>query len=179
MDIMSTNIVGFEKKTFFYIITGRHSMDKKSLRFGYKNIGGGARRAFAVTIGLREGYGPTAVTHTLKEVVQTVLEHLKARASGGQSYLTGTVTSGEVVYAWPEGEGKAGGGHEPVAVYSGEVSPLYNTSTTDEEAKQILTDLASTVGSAMGQTRVYVAYRDEMFVLQEEETATPTGETVS
>jgi hypothetical protein len=42
----------------------------------------------------------------------------------------------------------------------------------------MLQELASQLGSAFGQTRIYLAYREEVWVLQAETPATPTGETV-
>ena len=146
----------------------------------YKIVCGsrGPKRSFVVTVGLREGYGSDAVAHPIDAAVEAAMEWMKARASHGQSFLTGTVTSGEVVYAWPEAPGQAGGGHEPTAIFSGEVSPLYAGHLSDEEVEVMLNELASHLGQILGQTRVYVAYRDETWVLQAEETATPTGETV-
>ena len=141
-----------------------------------KNIGGGNRRSFELTVGLRQGYGDSAVTHNLSEVVDLVVGHLKSSAAAGKQYLTGTVVLGEVAYAWPDGPGKAGGGHEPVALYKGEVSPLYNEKTSDDEAVQILTDLAGVLAEALGQTRVYLVYRDQVTIFQMEDTVTPTGE---
>jgi len=138
----------------------------------------GARRSFAITVGLAEGYGAQAKVHPVSEAIEAAMNWMKNKAANGQLFLTGTFTTCEVVYAWPEGEGKAGGGHEPTAVFSGEVSPLYNAAMTDQEVVDILNDLAGHLGSTLGQTRVYVAYRDEIWILQAEETATPTGETV-
>ena len=63
-------------------------------------------------------------------------------------------------------------------MYSGEVSPLYNADLSDGEVEEILNDLAGELGRAFGQTRIYVAYRDKMWILQKENTVTPTGETV-
>jgi len=146
----------------------------------YKTVPGsrGTRRSFVITFGLQEGYGDEACLHTADEVVALIERHLKDKAAAGQQYLTGTVTEGQVVYAWPEGPGKAGGGHEPQAAYTGEVSSLYNGDLTDAEVEVILNDLASEVGSALGQTRVYVAYQGDIWILQREESETPTGETV-
>jgi hypothetical protein len=143
----------------------------------YKNIGGGNAPRFCITCGLAEGYGPSAKTHAVSEVVEHVLDHLMGLAASGRPYLTGTVTASEVVYAWPEGPGKAGGGHEPVARYKGEVNPLYNSSMSREAIEEFLNNLASSLGSAFGQTRVYVAFAGDMWILQREESTTPTGET--
>ncbi len=138
----------------------------------------GERREFKITVGLAEGYGPTARLHTADEAISVVETYLKKRAAAGESYLTGTITTGQVVYAWPEGPGKAGSGHEAVTVYSGEVSPLYNSGLSDELIRKMLDEMAAEIGGQLGQTRVYVAYRDEIWILQREETATPTGESV-
>ena len=134
----------------------------------------GTRRSFTITCGLQEGYGE-GKNHPFEEAVEIALGWMKGKAATGQPFLTGTVATGEVVYAWPDGQGKAGGGHEPAAIVTGEVSPLYNAAMTDEEAAALLKDLATNLGSALGQTRVYVAYRDEIWILQAEDKTTPTG----
>lgn len=146
----------------------------------YKLVVGsrGERREFKITWGLAEGYGLTAKLHTPEEVVSMVETYLKNKAAGEESYLTGTVTTGTVVYAWPEGKGQAGSGHEPNAVYSGEVSPLYNSGLSDEFVGKILNEMAGQIGGQLGQTRVYVAFGHETWVLQKEDTSTPTGEKV-
>jgi len=146
----------------------------------YKTVAGslGTRRSFAVTCGLAAGYGAAAKIHQASEAVEASLSWMKARAAAGLPFLTGSVTTGQVVYAWPNGPGQAGGGFEPVARFEGEVSPLYNAAMTDEEAIEILNNLASHLGTAFGQTRVYVVYCGKIWVLQAEEAATPTGETV-
>jgi len=136
------------------------------------------RRPFVLTVGLQEGYSDEGTLHTLEEAIKIALSWMKKRASSGKAFLTGAFAQAEVVYAWPEGTGQAGGGHEPVAEFHGEVSPLYAADLADEEAKAMLDELAVTLGRVLGQTRIYVAYRDEAWVLQAEETATPTGETV-
>ena len=145
----------------------------------YKILPGsmGVRKSFTVTCGLRVGYDASAVTHTLEEATGVVLKNLKSRAAAGLPYLTGTVTTGEVVYAWPEGPGKAGGGHEPVALYQGEVNPLYNKDLLDDRkaVEKILNELGAAFGAALGQTRVYVAYDGDMWILEKEKAVTPTG----
>ena len=141
------------------------------------NSRGNAPR-FAITCGLQEGYGPTAELHAVDEVVNLVEAYLKECAASGRPFLTGSVTTGHVVYAWSEGEGKSGGGHEPQATFSGDKNPLYNSSVTDEQVAEFLNGLASCLGAALGQTRVYVAYNGDLWILQKEDTATPTGEVV-
>jgi len=146
----------------------------------YKLIEGskGEARSFAITVGLQEGYGPTGKTHSPEEVVSLVEDYLKAKAERGEPYLTGVVNQGVVVYAWPEGPGKAGSGHEPQIVYSGEVTPLYLRNLSDTEVMAFLDGLASHLGEKLGQTRVYLRYKSEVWILQREDSKTPTGEKV-
>ncbi len=146
----------------------------------YKMVDGSRGKApkFSITCGLQEGYGPTAKKHSADEVVGLVEKHLKDCAASGRPYLTGSVTTGSVVYAWPEGEGKAGGGNEPQATYSGNVNPLYNSNMTPSQIDEFLNGLAAELGSALGQTRVYVDFDGDLWILQAEKSETPTGETV-
>jgi hypothetical protein len=145
----------------------------------YKVVDGsrGAAPRFAITIGLQEGYGPSGKLHSTSEVIDLVEAHLKECAAHGLPFLTGSVTTGTVVYAWPEGPGAAGGGHEPQATYSGEVNPLYNSSMSREAIEEFLNGLAAVLGAALGQTRIYVAFAGDMWILQREEAITPSGET--
>ena len=146
----------------------------------YKLIEGskGIAPHFAITCGLREGYGPDGTLHTVEEVVELVQQYLMERAAVGLPFLTGTVTTGTLVYAWSKERRLAGGANEPQATFSGEKNPLYNATLATEQVIKFLNGLASTLGEALGQTRVYVAYDGEMWILQKENTVTPKGETV-
>jgi len=136
----------------------------------------GVRRSFVITCGLKAGYGKTATTFVFEEAVNFILRWMKMKAANKKPFLTGSVTIGEVVYAWPSGEGTADGGSEPVFKFEGEASPLYSDSMTDEQVSEILNDLAIRLGTAFHQTRVYVAYRDVVWILQDEKEKTPTGD---
>ncbi len=136
----------------------------------------GKAPVFAVTFGLQEGYGDSSKTHTAEEVVELIEAFLKKCAAAGRSFLTGSVTTGAVVYAWPEGQGKAGSGHESQASFTGNQNPIYNANMSQVEVESFLNDLASEVGTALGQTRVYVSFNNELWILQQEESLTPTGE---
>ena len=138
-------------------------------------IGRGSRRAFVITCGTQEGYGPTGKTHTVQAVETACQDWMAERAASGQPFITGSVTTGTVVYAWPEGEGKAGRGSETVALFSGVVSTLYNAAMSNEQVSDLLTDLAGFLAERFGQTRVYVEYIDETWVVERSEGSTPTG----
>lgn len=143
-----------------------------------KKIGTGLRRSFAVTSGLQQGYGETGTIHTMDEAEKAIRGWMMAKATTGLDFLTGTLSAGQVVYAWLLMSGTADSGSEPVAIFSGEVSVLYNANLSDESVEELLDELAGEMAAALGQTRVYVTCRDEAWVLQAEETVTPTGETV-
>jgi len=141
----------------------------------YNKVSGshGTRRQFCITVGLWKGYAANAVTYDTDTVVQVAMDWMHRRAEAKQPFLTGTVTKGDVVYAWP-----GGSGNEPVAQFSGEVSPLYNSTLTNAEAKVLLDELAAELGTALEQVRVYVAYCDETWIIQAEGSFTPTDETL-
>jgi len=135
----------------------------------------GTRRPYTITLGLQEGYGTTGKTHSFEEAQDLFLQWMTKRALIKLPFLTGTLSHGQVLYAWADKEG-AHGAHEPAAVFSGEVSILYGGDLTDKEVEVILNDLTSFVGTSLGQTRVYVSYKEHTWVLQQEESKTPTGE---
>lgn len=128
-----------------------------------KILAAGARRSFAVTVGTKSGYNPHAVAKTPLEVWAIVLDWMTSRANAGRPFLTGTATPGEVLYAW-----KGGRGHEPVVTFAGEVSVLYSADLGDSEVVLILNELAEVLAEKLFQTRVYVSYRDEAWVLERE-----------
>lgn len=137
------------------------------------------RRSFAITVGLAEGYGANARRHDRQEVIDAALGWMKQRVTDGKPYLSGTVSAeGTVAYAYAITPGNVCGDCEDVVVFFGEVSVLYNANLTDGDVKEILNDMAAHLGTTLRQTRVYVAYRDEAWVLQATESATPTGETM-
>ncbi len=137
----------------------------------------GPLRQFSLTVGLREGYDATAKTHPPEVVRDAALAWMAERADRGEKFLTGTLTLGEVLYAYPK-EGGAQRCHEPTAIFSGLVSTLYNADLTDDEVKEMLNALGEALGFSTNQTRVYVVYCGETWVLQREGSVTPRGDTV-
>ena len=135
----------------------------------------GVKRPFSITFGLQEGYGDTGKVHSFEEAVDLLKGWMKERASKGLPFLTGNVFPGQVVYAWSEGKGEAQGASEPVANFQGEVSVLYARNLPDEEVQSLLDEIASSVGTSLGQNRVYVSYKDKTWILSQEDHTTPTG----
>lgn len=136
----------------------------------YKLVEGshGSAPRFAITLGLQEGY-QSGVVRDVKEVVQLVGAYLEVRAAKHEPYLTGTVSSGTLVYAWRDDSRDEGVmGTEPQAVFSGNYNPLYNANLDHTEVVAILNDMAGYLGEKLKQTRVYVEFAGDMWVLQRE-----------
>ena len=132
-----------------------------------------ARRSFQITVGLEEGYG-TGIKHTTKEVQDLIGEWLAVRMAVNEKSLAGGVFSGTLIYAWNTPATGIKVTSEDIAVFSGEVSPVYCAHYTDDEVKEVLYNLASFIGIRLKQTRMYVAYKDEIQVYEDDQAAHPT-----
>jgi hypothetical protein len=85
----------------------------------------------------------------------------------GEPFLSGMLTRGEVVYAGSEGD--AAHDREPVAIFTGEVLPLYAGDLDDETVRMLLNELASEIGCTLEQEEVHVGYRDRTWTLKRSE----------
>lgn len=130
---------------------------------GMKILAAGVRRSFAVTIGTKPGYNALALPYTVEMVRDVVLDWLSDRMQRGLPILSGVLSQGHVLYAWPLGRGT-----EPVCVYAGEVSVVHCRDVGDTEVIGMLNELGGRLAEELGQTRVYVSYRDEAWVLERE-----------
>ena len=83
----------------------------------------GPRREFKITWGLRAGYGPSGRIYDLEEAIRAAHRWMRERDARGEPFLSGMFTRCEVVYAGSEAE--ATHDREPVAIFTGEVLPLY------------------------------------------------------
>src|SRR5712691_12226846 len=93
----------------------------------------GLRREFKITWGLRAGYGPSGRIYDLEEAIRAAHRWMRERDARGEPFVSGMFTRGEVVYA-----GLAGGAahdREPVAIFSGEVLPLYAGDLADDAVR--------------------------------------------
>jgi hypothetical protein len=124
----------------------------------------GPRREFKITWGLRAGYGPSGRIYDLEEAIRAAHRWMRQRDARGKPFLSGMFTRGEVVYAGSEGE--AAHDREPVAIFTGEVLPLYAADIDDETVRILLNELASEIGRILEQEEVHVAYRDRTWTLR-------------
>jgi hypothetical protein len=124
----------------------------------------GPRREFKITWGLRAGYGPTGRIYDLEEAIRAAHRWMRARDAKGQPFLSGMFTRGEVVYAGSRSDGAHD--REPVAIFTGEVLPLYAGDLDDDTVRELLNELASEIGSILEQEEVHVGYRDRTWTLK-------------
>ena len=143
---------------------------------GYEIVPGseGPRRAFRITLGLREGYGPEGRIYDIEEALRAAHRWMRERSVRGAPFLSGMFHRGEVVYAWPEREGKAGSDREPVAIFTGEAIPLYTSELDDDTVIELLNDLAAELGQVLGQEEIFVVYRDRTWILRRSKGAAAT-----
>ena len=124
----------------------------------------GLRREFRITWGLARWLCPSGRIYDLEEAIRTAHRWMREREARAQPFLSGMFTRGEVVYAGSQGE--AVHEREPVAIFTGEVLPLYAADLDDDTARMLLNELASEIGSVLEQEEVYVAYRDRTWTLK-------------
>ena len=124
----------------------------------------GPRREFKITWGLRAGYGTSGRIYDLEEAVRAAHRRMRERHGRGEPFLSGMFTRGEVVYAGSEDD--AAHDREPVAIFTGEVLPLYAGDLDDETVRMMLNELASEIGRTLEQEEVHVGYRDRTWTLK-------------
>ena len=124
----------------------------------------GPRREFKITWGLRAGYGPWGRIYDLEEAIRAAHRWMRERDTRAEPFLSGMFTRGEVVCAGSEAE--AAHDREPVAIFTGEVLPLFAANINDDAVRILLNELASEIGSVLEQEEVHVAYRDRTWTLK-------------
>ncbi len=117
------------------------------------------KRSFQITIGLREGY-KNGKLHTIKEVEKIIGKWLLEQKFANKPYLAGTITRSTVVYA-----------HktvitEPVAIYDGNVNPLYMQNFNDKKIVESLTEIVEILMKKLNQTRIYFSYLDQIYIAE-------------
>lgn len=125
----------------------------------------GARRDFRITVGLREGWDPEGRVFDISEAVRTAHAWMRRRVSAGLPALSGMFTRGDVTYALSRPDGSIGSDREPVAMFTGEAVHAYLGHLTDHELEAMLNELATELGSALGQERLYVAFCGHTWIL--------------
>ena len=128
----------------------------------------GPRRDFRITVGLREGWDEEGRVYDVSEAVRTARAWMRRRVAAGQPALSGMFGRAEVTYAWKQPDGSVGSDREPVATFTGEAVHAYLGHLADAEIEAMLNELATELGAALGQERIYVAFCDRTWILDAE-----------
>jgi len=127
----------------------------------------GPRRDFRITIGLREGWDAEGRVFDASEAVRTAKAWMRRRVEARLPALSGMFTRAEVTYAWRREDDTVGSDREPVAIFTGEAVHAYLGGLPDEDIEAMLNELASELGDALGQERIYIAFCDRTWILAE------------
>jgi hypothetical protein len=90
---------------------------------------------------------------------------MKRRVEAGRPALSGMFTRAEVTYAWPRADGTVGSDRELVALFTGKAVHAYLGHLSDAAIEEMLNELATELGAALGQERIYVAFADRTWIL--------------
>jgi hypothetical protein len=124
----------------------------------------GPRREFKITWGLRAGYGSGGRIYDVEEAIRAAHRWMRERDARGAPFLSGMFARGEIVYAGSDADPVHD--REPVAVFTGEVLPLYAGDLDDSAVRALLNELAAEIGKILEQEEVYVSYRDWTWTLK-------------
>jgi hypothetical protein len=90
---------------------------------------------------------------------------MKRRVDAGHPALSGMFTRAEVTYAWPRADGTVVSDREPVALFTSEAVHTYLGHLSNAAIEEMLNELATELGAALGQERIYVAFADRTWIL--------------
>jgi len=118
-------------------------------------------RPFEISCGLREGYDLKATEHTCVEALACIQEWMERRKREGYKIVAGIFLEGQFIYPWKEGEAVSSR-YEPAFNYKGVV----REDASDEEAIEMLEDLARALADTLKQERVHVVFGTDYFVVE-------------
>lgn len=101
----------------------------------------------------------------VSEAARTARAWLKRRVEAGLPALSGMFGPAEVAYAWPRPDGTDGSDREPVALFTGEAVHAYLGHLPGAAIGAMLNELATELGAALGQERIYVAFGERTRIL--------------
>lgn len=108
-----------------------------------------------------EGYGASNSTHTIADARAVLQAWLEKRMKDGKKVAVGTLLEGQFVYPQTE-KGKISSQHEPAFHYKG----MIREDATDDEAREMLADLAKKFAQELGQKRVHIEFCSHYFLLE-------------
>lgn len=118
-------------------------------------------RPFQISCGLREGYGESSLTHTYEEARNIIQQWIVKRLTEKKPVAVGTLLVGEFIYPLIEND-VISSTFEPAFHYKGRI----REDSSDEQAVEMLSDLAVTFANTLKQKRVHVEFSNEYWVVE-------------
>ncbi|HEY9585612.1 MAG TPA: hypothetical protein VJJ02_03435 [Candidatus Paceibacterota bacterium] len=118
-------------------------------------------RPFQISCGLREGYDLSNTVHTITDARTVIQNWLERRMREGKKVAVGTLLEGQFVYPWIEGQ-NVSSRYEPALHYKG----MIREDASDEEAEEMLADLARELSEKLNQKRVHVEFCSSYFLFE-------------
>ncbi len=128
----------------------------------YRTIAEGVRRTFVITVGLKRGYHSQTIQHP-QTAHQIMAEWLKKRLQNQDIVVSGAFVDATIVYVYEVG-GELKSGSEPALRLWGDISLRRLANVSDSEIKEVIFNLADTLGRELDQKHVTVSYRDDYYV---------------
>lgn len=118
-------------------------------------------RPFQISCGLREGYDLASPVHTIAEARAVIRGWLEKRTKAGKKVAVGTLLEGQFIYPWIENQ-NISSRCEPAFHYKG----MIREDASDEEAIEVLEDLAKEFARNFNQKRVHVEFCSTYHLLE-------------
>lgn len=139
----------------------------------YERVAASPRRSFRLTVGTQQGYEQASKAADAGISVRVVEEWVRACLAAGLPYLSGIVTTGEVVYGWNDPVTGIQARTEPCVIFSGVLSAAHDADMSDDTAADCLESLAAELARAYEQTRAYIEFMDTTWIIQHVDRSTP------
>ena len=99
--------------------------------------------------------------HTITDARTVIQNWLERRMREGKKVAVGTLLEGQFVYPWIEGQ-NVSSRYEPALHYKG----MIREDASDEEAEEMLADLARELSEKLNQKRVHVEFCSSYFLFE-------------
>lgn len=101
--------------------------------------------------------------HTVTDARMIIQNWLEKRTRDGKKVAVGTLLEGEFVYPWVEGQ-NVSSRYEPAFHYKG----MIREDASDEEAIEMLADLAKELAQTLNQKRVHIEFCSTYFLFEKQ-----------
>jgi hypothetical protein len=115
-------------------------------------------RPFQISCGLLPGYIASDNQYTLEDATKCIGSWMSKRVQEDKKIAVGTILAGTFVYPMENSKGYQ---TEDSFQYRG----IIREDTSDEEAEEMLKDLAQTLATTLKQKRVHIQYCDAYWIL--------------